>query len=148
MADRRWISPTKRRIDRLADRDGSYACVYCHRVPEFLEELTWEHVIPVSLLGPDDDWNSVIACEGCNTEKGCRTLEEWKPGHVWGHPILDRLVAFRRGDYPRDFAPPGLRPVTPVAVRVEKPRGSRTKFRVGGLFTPEMLAQLGMDPEE
>lgn len=54
--------------DRVLARDG-HRCVYCARVlPP--EELTVDHVQPVSRGGDGSAGNLVTACRTCNTRKG------------------------------------------------------------------------------
>jgi hypothetical protein len=62
------------RKQRLAvlKRD-KYTCVYCRST----EDLTVDHVIPQSRGGTHDASNLVACCNGCNSEKGARTPEEW-----------------------------------------------------------------------
>jgi 5-methylcytosine-specific restriction endonuclease McrA len=50
-------------------------CHYCHKEAK----LTIDHVIPLSRGGKDSKDNVVAACLRCNTSKGNKTLEEWRP---------------------------------------------------------------------
>jgi 5-methylcytosine-specific restriction endonuclease McrA len=55
-------------------RDG-YTCQYCgDQFPT--QELTFDHVVPVSQGGRKDWENIVTCCVGCNRRKGGRTPEE------------------------------------------------------------------------
>jgi 5-methylcytosine-specific restriction endonuclease McrA len=55
-------------------RDG-YTCQYCaHQHPT--QELTFDHVVPVSQGGRKDWENIVTCCVSCNRRKGGRTPEE------------------------------------------------------------------------
>jgi 5-methylcytosine-specific restriction endonuclease McrA len=55
-------------------RDG-YTCQYCaHSHPT--QELTFDHVVPVSQGGRKDWENIVTCCVSCNRRKGGRTPEE------------------------------------------------------------------------
>jgi 5-methylcytosine-specific restriction endonuclease McrA len=55
-------------------RDG-YSCQYCsHSFPT--QELTFDHVVPVSQGGRKDWENIVTCCVSCNRRKGGRTPEE------------------------------------------------------------------------
>jgi 5-methylcytosine-specific restriction endonuclease McrA len=55
-------------------RDG-YTCQYCsHLYPT--QELTFDHVVPVSQGGRKDWENIVTCCVSCNRRKGGRTPEE------------------------------------------------------------------------
>jgi 5-methylcytosine-specific restriction endonuclease McrA len=48
-------------------------CAYCGSE----RGLSWEHIIPLSLGGPDDIDNLVLACRGCNSSKGDRDPYAW-----------------------------------------------------------------------
>lgn len=48
-------------------------CAYCGATGK----LHWEHIIPVSLGGPDSIDNMVRACAPCNLEKGARDPYQW-----------------------------------------------------------------------
>lgn len=52
-------------------RDG-FKCRYCKTTDD---ELTVDHVLPVSLGGTDDPENLVAACEPCNQGKGSTPLD-------------------------------------------------------------------------
>jgi 5-methylcytosine-specific restriction endonuclease McrA len=55
-------------------RDG-FTCQYCgEHFPT--QELTFDHVVPVSQGGRKDWENIVTCCVGCNRRKGGRTPEE------------------------------------------------------------------------
>lgn len=41
------------------------------------KSLTWDHVIPISRGGRDDDSNLLPLCQSCNSKKSNRTYEEW-----------------------------------------------------------------------
>jgi len=72
LAHKRQIPPLTNR--ELFRRDG-HMCLYCGR-PHHDEELTRDHVIPISRGGRDHWANVVAACRRCNTHKGGRTPEE------------------------------------------------------------------------
>jgi hypothetical protein len=56
-------------------RRDRMTCAYCGS--GFDErQLTREHIVPVSLGGPDDWLNVVAACRGCNGRKADRTPEQ------------------------------------------------------------------------
>lgn len=48
-------------------------CAYCGAAGK----LHWEHIIPVSIGGPDNIDNMVRACAPCNLEKGARDPYQW-----------------------------------------------------------------------
>lgn len=48
-------------------------CAYCGAAGK----LHWEHIIPVSVRGPNNIDNMVRACSCCNLEKGARDLYQW-----------------------------------------------------------------------
>jgi len=55
-------------------RDG-YSCQYCAKAFS-TQELTFDHVVPVSQGGRKDWENIVTCCVACNRRKGGRTPEE------------------------------------------------------------------------
>ena len=62
-------------------------CAYCGTTGP----LQWEHIIPVSLGGPDNIDNMVRACAPCNLSKGARDPYQWFLGAGRGDSI-PRLV--------------------------------------------------------
>ena len=48
-------------------------CAYCGGSGK----LHWEHIVPVSMGGPDSIDNQVQACAGCNLSKGPKDLLSW-----------------------------------------------------------------------
>lgn len=62
-------------------------CAYCGATGS----LHWEHIIPVSVGGPDSIDNMVRACAPCNLEKGARDPYQWYLGTKKGDSI-PRLV--------------------------------------------------------
>jgi 5-methylcytosine-specific restriction endonuclease McrA len=59
---------------KLFARDR-HVCAYCGRQFRF-DELTREHIIPVSRGGTDSWMNCITACRACNGHKGNRKPEE------------------------------------------------------------------------
>jgi 5-methylcytosine-specific restriction endonuclease McrA len=59
---------------KLFARDR-HVCAYCGRQFRF-DELTREHIIPVSRGGNDSWMNCITACRACNGHKGNRKPEE------------------------------------------------------------------------
>ena len=53
-----------------------HRCAYCGK-PLTPEELTVEHVVPISRGGAKTAENVVPSCRSCNSSKGFRTPEEW-----------------------------------------------------------------------
>lgn len=51
----------------------NHQCVYCGSP----DQLTLDHIVPVSRGGSDDIENLVTCCHRCNSIKGARTPEEW-----------------------------------------------------------------------
>lgn len=49
-------------------------CVYCGRVADSLD-----HVVPVSKGGTNDAENLVPSCRSCNSSKGAKSVDEWRP---------------------------------------------------------------------
>ena len=41
------------------------------------QKIHIDHIIPVSMGGPTDDWNCIPVCESCNTSKGNKHLLDW-----------------------------------------------------------------------
>lgn len=71
-ADVREISP--RDWLRLLDR-CRFACFYCGESPD--EQLTVDHVVPLSRGGRHSIGNIVPACKRCNSSKHDRLIVEW-----------------------------------------------------------------------
>jgi 5-methylcytosine-specific restriction endonuclease McrA len=70
------IVGNKRRIRRfLFNRDGT-KCFYCNVKLNF-ETATIDHLIPKSQGGSDNLDNLVLACHGCNINKGSKSLDEF-----------------------------------------------------------------------
>ena len=59
--------------DKVFQRD-KFKCVYCGN-----EASTIDHVVPIERGGHNLQQNLVAACRSCNSSKGNRLLEEWKP---------------------------------------------------------------------
>lgn len=62
-------------------------CEYCGS----MEELSWDHLIPISKKGPDTAENLVLCCRSCNSSKGNRGLYAWFG--VKNKDTLPRVVA-------------------------------------------------------
>ncbi|WP_455380730.1 HNH endonuclease [Acidihalobacter prosperus] len=99
--------------DALFRRDG-YLCLYCG-VQFPVNELSRDHIRPLS-QGGQDDWNNVVAaCRRCNHHKAARTPEEagmellavpFTPTHaeyiyLQGKRVLADQMAFLRAHFPR-----------------------------------------------
>lgn len=56
------------------------ACVYCGSV----EQITMDHVIPISRGGTHGVGNLVPACASCNAVKNARTIMEWRMSKARG----------------------------------------------------------------
>ncbi|MGB0454151.1 MAG: HNH endonuclease [Bacteriovoracaceae bacterium] len=52
-----------------------HRCQYCHNIFRY-DELTIDHVLPVSRGGPTTWQNVVASCARCNTKKGAKTPRE------------------------------------------------------------------------
>jgi hypothetical protein len=60
-------------VARLIERDGAYcARCGCDWYDDRDGRMQVDHVIPVSLGGPHDDWNLQLLCGLCNNKKGTR----------------------------------------------------------------------------
>jgi hypothetical protein len=66
------------------------ACEYCGVV----ENLSWDHLIPLSKGGPDNADNLVWACLSCNSSKGNKGLYAW-----YGLSEKDSLPRIVAGKY-------------------------------------------------
>lgn len=66
-------------------------CPYCSRAmtstPRRPTSKTLDHVIPLSRGGTHSADNVIVCCASCNTSKGARTLEEWKPTRDAQNPV-------------------------------------------------------------
>lgn len=49
--------------------------------------FVWDHVIPLSRGGADAAYNQVMACAGCNLQKGAKTASEYRSWR-WANPWL------------------------------------------------------------
>ena len=52
-------------------------CILCGKPITKLNELSVEHILPISRGGTDDDSNLYPSHKKCNFEKGSMTLSEW-----------------------------------------------------------------------
>lgn len=50
-------------------------CQYCSSFLP-LQDVTIDHIIPISQGGPSNFTNCVVACKPCNIKKGAKTLEQ------------------------------------------------------------------------
>jgi len=71
-ANARAIDPTPALTNSALFARDQYLCMYCGR-PHARQQLTRDHVHPVSRGGADTWENVVTACFACNSRKGCRT---------------------------------------------------------------------------
>lgn len=60
---------------RVLRRDG-FRCRYC-LVNLRPEEITYDHVVPISKGGPSTYSNQVVACRRCNQDKSDTDLNVW-----------------------------------------------------------------------
>jgi 5-methylcytosine-specific restriction endonuclease McrA len=60
-------------------------CVYCLFQYD-PDELTIDHIIPITHGGPHEATNICLACEKCNKSKNNRTLEQWVRRWYWRKP--------------------------------------------------------------
>ena len=81
--------PTSR--DRRSIRQHQeYRCAYCAAKCVPVYNLTYDHVVPRSIGGPNEPRNMVLCCRECNTAKGSDTSEHWMAVAV--------RVLFERGE--------------------------------------------------
>jgi 5-methylcytosine-specific restriction endonuclease McrA len=71
---RAWRQAPALANPKLFSRDR-HLCAYCGGQFEF-DDLTREHIVPVSRGGVDSWMNCITACRGCNGRKGNRLPEE------------------------------------------------------------------------
>jgi len=71
---RAWRTTPALTNPKLFARDR-HICAYCGQRCD-VDELTREHIIPVSRGGQDSWMNCITACRGCNGHKGSRLPEE------------------------------------------------------------------------
>ncbi len=58
----------------VKEREAEDKCIYCE---DEKENLTLEHLLPLSREGPDLSENAVLVCQSCNSSKGDKRLYEW-----------------------------------------------------------------------
>lgn len=68
-----WIAVRAELTPLVFARD-EHCCVYCGAT----EDLTVDHVLPISRGGTNDLSNLVTACRPCNSSKNAKTPEEWE----------------------------------------------------------------------
>ncbi len=68
-----WSSKSKSVVSRILERDG-HKCTYCGAT----DNLSVDHIVPISRGGLHDDSNLVTACRECNSGKGNKTVAEWE----------------------------------------------------------------------
>lgn len=108
----KYIPPLTNRA--LFKRDSNL-CLYCGAV-FFDEQLSRDHVIPLSRGGSDSWSNAVTACKRCNSHKGNRTPEEaglnllavpFAPTHaeyifLSGRHVMNDQMQFLLSHFPRN----------------------------------------------
>ncbi|WP_459557414.1 HNH endonuclease [Lacunimicrobium album] len=92
------VTATKRRKDRSSWKrqllKADPCCAYC-RQQLVSSDATMDHVVPLSMGGPDARDNIVLACERCNVTKYCRTPAQW------AHDVLFHQVDSKVNELPR-----------------------------------------------
>lgn len=87
------------------------ACAYCDR-----PATTHDHVIPILRGGTNHIGNIVPACRHCNSEKGARTVIEWK----YGKPPANTISATWTRKVARKPGPPrASREATPIQLALK-----------------------------
>lgn len=111
-------------------RDG-FRCRYCG-VTTASEELTVDHIIPVSKGGSDDLANLVTSCIPCNRGKSDRTLDEQPVAHDGRRtrlgPIFGRSLMRRRARRLPATPAPSEREPTPEEIQREAARSRLMTF--------------------
>lgn len=67
----------KASVRKIVYRKFSDRCAYCGKVLEAINQ-TVDHIIPYTRGGGDDVNNLFPACKSCNSEKGVKTLDEYR----------------------------------------------------------------------
>lgn len=57
----------------VKEREQTNMCIYCGAK----EDLTLDHILPLSRGGPDSPDNAIWVCQHCNSSKGDQRLYEW-----------------------------------------------------------------------
>lgn len=70
--------------DRKTIERGKTTCIYCGCT----DNLSWEHLIPISKGGPNIISNQIVACRSCNSSKGDKDIFEWYAGRHEEIPAL------------------------------------------------------------
>lgn len=73
-----WITRTIRSAlveELLMEQSG--LCRWCSHA--LGDDFHLDHVVPLSRGGTNDPSNLVLACPPCNTSKGAKTIQEWRP---------------------------------------------------------------------
>ena len=60
-------------VDEAAIYERDKVCIYCGSA----EDLTLDHLIPLTREGPHCQDNLAVACRSCNSSKGTKTYEEF-----------------------------------------------------------------------
>jgi 5-methylcytosine-specific restriction endonuclease McrA len=85
-------SEAKRKKPKIMTRDGA-KCRYCDAV----DNLTIDHLVPLSKGGSNAQSNLGIACHGCNADKGNKTEDQFRAVLARRQrPRLPVLVEYRR----------------------------------------------------
>ncbi|EGT3606903.1 HNH endonuclease [Clostridium perfringens] len=74
MCERKYTSEERNYISTVKQKSNT--CCYCGKKLTF-EERTVDHIQPINRGGETVLENLVVCCEGCNTEKGDMTLQEY-----------------------------------------------------------------------
>lgn len=72
---------------KMQIKSVSNDCAYCGSA----NDLSWDHIIPMSKGGPDTADNLILCCKSCNSSKGNRGLYSWYG--LENKDTLPRLVA-------------------------------------------------------
>ncbi len=70
-----------RRLKRYLYNRDERQCFYCGK-PLSFQQMTIDHVVPISRGGTDDVFNLVLCCRECNDAKGDRPTEGAEDLHV------------------------------------------------------------------
>lgn len=77
------------RLRTIEGRDGPN-CHYCTELPT---HVTLDHVVPVSLDGPDYPDNLVLSCHGCNSLRGATPYEHFATTNGLPRTVIEATLS-------------------------------------------------------
>jgi 5-methylcytosine-specific restriction protein A len=92
----------KKSRKRLLIERQNHRCCWCGKPMSFFD-ATWEHIVPLSLGGANEDHNLALAHESCNK---LRNSNIWQKPHESFLFDFVRAVLERNGAYRAEHFPP------------------------------------------